>query len=321
MVRAQLQLKDGTWLEGGIELLERWRGEHVASIWIDLENEAPADLTCFLENMDCHPLAIEDVQRFRNPPKTQDYDNYTLLLFRDLPIFNPNLTNEQQNIALFAGERCLISVHKQPSESIAHYWLNARREELLRSPGLLATRILRHATARYLEVLLSFEPILTDLEDTLQDQPSDALMLDLIAYQSRLRRLRRIFDYHQRVVENLREEMPQRLLDEDGDIEHALQVLYERCERTHGLCNMYYEICGDLLSGYMSFASHALNNTMKVLTVITALFLPLTLITGIYGMNFDFMPELSWHYGYFTVLGVMLGLLVVTGAYAWRKWL
>src|SRR5690606_946006 len=99
---------------------------------------------------------------------------------------------------------------------------------------------------------------------------------------------------------------------------HALQVLYERCARTHGLCSMYYEICGDLLKGYMSFASHSLNNTMKVLTVITALFLPLTLIAGIYGMNFDNMPELHWRYGYFAVLGVMVALLGVTGAYAWR---
>jgi magnesium transporter len=288
---------------------------------VDLEDEPATGLRAFLKGMGCHPLAIDDVLRFRNPPKTYDYDNYTLILYRGLPVFNADLTNEQQNVALFSGERCLISIHKMRSHTLSHYWMTARDENLLRSPGLLATRLIRHATARYLDVLLSFEPVLTDLEDTLQDQPSDELMLDLIAYQSRLRRLRRIFDYHERLVANLRSDIPQRLIDEDGDIEQALQDLFERCERTHSLCNMYYEICGDLLKGYMSFASHSLNNTMRLLTIITALFLPLTLIAGIYGMNFDYMPELHWRYGYFTVLGGMLALLAVTGTYAWKKWM
>ena len=321
MLRAQLHNSDGSHSEGGLELLEHWRQDPQAHLWVDLENEDPAAVRSFLEYLDIHTLAIEDVLRYRNPPKTQDYDHYTLLLYRDLPVFNADLTNEQQNISLFACERCLISIHQKPSEALTHYWSTAYRDGLLPSPGLLATRIIRHATAHYLDVLLTFEPVLTDLEDTLQDEPSDALMMELVAYQSRLRRLRRIFDYHQRLVENMREDIPQRLIDEDGDIEHALQVLYERCERTHGLCNLYYEICGDLLKGYLSVASHSLNNTMKVLTIITALFLPLTLIAGIYGMNFDYMPELHWRYGYFTVLGAMLTLLGVTGVYAWKKWL
>jgi magnesium transporter len=321
MIKAQMQLADGTWSEGGEELVERWRQEAGAYLWVDLEDEPATGLRVFLKNMGCHPLAIDDVLRYRNPPKVHDYDNYTLILYRGLPVFNADLTNEQQNVAMFAGERCLITVHKMSSYTLSHYWAAARTEGLLPSPGLLATRMIRHATASYLDVLLSFEPLLTDLEDTLQEQPCDPLMRELITYQSRLRRLRRIFDYHERLVENLRRDIPQRLIDEDGDIDHALQDLFERCERTHSLCNMYYEICGDLLKGYLSVSSHALNNTMQVLTIITALFLPLTLIAGIYGMNFENMPELHWRYGYFTVLGVMIALLGVTGTYAWKKWM
>ncbi|MDR2213562.1 MAG: magnesium transporter CorA family protein [Pseudomonadales bacterium] len=322
MIKAQLLLLDGTWCEGGEELVQRWRHETGAYLWVDLEDEAPTELRIFLKGMGCHPLAIDDVLRFRNPPKAYDYDNYTLFLYRGLPVFNPDLTNEQQNIALFAGDRCLITTHKMSSYTLNHYWTAARDEGLLPSPGLLATRIIRHATARYLEVLLSFEPVLMDLEDRLQEEASETLILDLISYQSRLRRLRRIFDYHQRMVDNLRSDVPQRLIDEDGDIEHALQDLFERCERTNSLCRMYYESCGDLLNGYLSFASYSLNNIMRVLTAITALFLPLTLIAGIYGMNFDNMPELHWRYGYFMVLGVMLGLLLTMTVFAWRrKWL
>ena len=69
---------------------------------------------------------------------------------------------------------------------------------------------------------------------------------------------------------------------------------------------MYYEISGDLIEGYISLSSHRLNSTMKVLTIITAIFVPLSFLAGLYGMNFDNIPELHFHYGYFFVLGVMI---------------
>lgn len=308
------------WSEGGLELLEQWRQQPDAFVWIDVENEPEESERAFLLDMHCHPLAIEDLQRFRHPPKTENFDNYTLVLYRDITQFNPDLTIEQMTLAVFAGDRCLITCHKQNSLAVQHYWSSARSEHLLVSPGLLAARIMRFSVTQYLDAMLSFEHRLADLEDCMQSEPNDALMRDLIAYQSRLRKLKRIFNYHERVVQLLRLEIPQRLIDEEGDIEHALQDLYERCERLHGLCTMYYEICGDLINGYLSLTSHQLNQTMRILTLITALFMPLTLIAGIYGMNFDYMPELRWHYGYFMVLGLMFCLSVVSGWLAFRKW-
>ena len=68
---------------------------------------------------------------------------------------------------------------------------------------------------------------------------------------------------------------------------------------------MYYEICGDLVEGYISLSSHNLNNTMKILTIISAIFVPLTFLAGIYGMNFEYIPELGWRYAYFVLLAVM----------------
>jgi len=224
-------------------------------------------------------------------------------------------------IALFAGDRCLISCHPRHSLGITHYWENAQQENLLVSPGLLASRIMRFSVGRYLEAILAFESSLNELEDAMQEKPNDEVMRELISYQSRLRKLKRIFSYHEKLVTNLLNDIPQRLIDEDGDIEHGLQDLFERCERLHGLCTMYYEICGDLINGYLSISSHQLNNTMRVLTVITAIFVPLTFIAGIYGMNFDNMPELHTPYGYFYTLGGMLIIAAGFGIVAFKKWL
>lgn len=320
MIRAQLLTTHKEWLQGDESLVTLWRDDPGSFIWIDLQGENTEEEKKFLLSMDCHPLAIEDVQRFRHPPKTENFDNYTLILYRGLNEFNKDLTITQMSIALFAGDRCLISVHPRKSRGVEHYWQEAQNENLLVSPGLLATRIMRYSVGRYLEGLLAFEPNLNELEDAMQDKPNDEVMRELIAYQSRLRKLKRVFSYHDRMLENLRADIPQRLIDEDGDIEHALQDLYERCERLHGLCTMYYEICGDLINGYLSLSSHQLNNTMKVLTVFTAIFVPLTFIVGVYGMNFDNMPELHTTYGYFYTWAAMVGIALITGIVAIRKW-
>ena len=82
--------------------------------------------------------------------------------------------------------------------------------------------------------------------------------------------------------------------------------MFDRCERLYSLGSMYYELCGDLVEGYISLSSHQLNQTMKILTIISAIFVPLTFLAGIYGMNFEYMPELQWRYAYFFLLGLML---------------
>jgi magnesium transporter len=321
MIRTQLLTAAGEWLSGHEELITRWRNDNNGYIWIDVFGEEADTEKQLLLSMNCHPLAIEDVQRFRHPPKTETFANYTLILYRGLTAFNADLTLEQMTIALFAGERCLISCHPRHSMGIDHFWQNANAENLLTRPGLLALRIMRFSVGRYLEGTLAFEASLNELEDAMQEKPNDDVMRELISYQSRLRKLKRIFSYHEKLVTNLLNEIPPQLTDGNGDIEHALQDLFERCERLHGLCTMYYEICGDLINGYLSISSHQLNNTMRVLTVLTAIFVPLTFIAGIYGMNFDHMPELHTPYGYFYALGSMLVIAAGFGIFAFKKWL
>ena len=131
-------------------------------------------------------------------------------------------------------------------------------------------------------------------------------MRELVAYRSRLRILRRVFSYHQRLAEQVMNGIGVHLgQGEEGQHVHHHRDLFDRCERLYSLCNMYYEICGDLVEGYISLSSHRLNNTMKVLTIITAIFVPLSFLAGLYGMNFENMPELHYRHGYFIVLGTM----------------
>jgi magnesium transporter len=315
-------LGDGRIKHGGHELVAQWQAQADSFIWLDIAGVGPEEERAVLRELNCHPLAIEDVQRFRHPPKTETFAQHTLILYRGITQFNDDLTIEQQTIALFAMERGLISVHAKPSTAIDYWWDEVVPSGLLRSPGFLACRIMHYSVGRYVDRVLEFEPRLTELEDSMQDHPSDDVMKELIAYKSRLRKLKRVFSYHERLVGNLLKNTPIKLVEEVGEIEHALQDLYERCERLNSLTTMYFDLCGDLIEGYLSISSHNLNKTMQFLTVITAILGPLTFVVGVYGMNFDFMPELHWTYGYAFVWGLMLTIVsCLVGFFRRRRWL
>jgi magnesium transporter len=322
MIKTLLQTNDNTILSGGEELIAQWRAQPGSYIWIDLLDVESRKEEELLESLDCHPLAIEDIQRHRHPPKTETFNKHTFILYRGITEFRDDLTIDQMTIALFAGSNCLISCHPSTSKAIDYWWQHVRDEELLKSPGLLATLIMHFSVGRYLEAILDFEPKLNELEDSMQERPDDEMLREVIAYKSRLRKLKRIFSYHERLATSLLKNIPPRFMVEDGDIHHALQDLFERCERLHSLCTMYYEICGDLIEGYLSITSHMLNNTMRILTVITAIFVPLTFIAGIYGMNFEYMPELGFAYSYFIVIGIMLVMAAtMLGLFRYKRWL
>lgn len=320
MIKTLLLTADGQIKRGGVEQIELWRQNDNSYLWIDIESEDVEDEKELLLAQGCHPLAIEDAQRKRHPPKTETFDNQVLILYRGITDYDEELNINQVPIALFAEERCLISIHQGRSISIEKSWGDPD-PEMLRQPALQAIRIMHYSVGRFVEAVLAFEARINDLEDMMQERPNDELMRTLIAFKSKLRKLKRTFNYHERVADNLLHETPEIVAQQSPDMVHALQDLFERCERANSLAAMYYEICGDLIEGYLSLASHMLNNTMRVLTVITAIFVPLTFVAGIYGMNFDYIPELHYRYGYFIAMGLMatmgVALLVLFRKLRW----
>ena len=303
MIRVMLSTGEKDYILGGEELLAQWRAIPDSRIWLDIEGDPSEDSRRLLESMHCDELAINDCFRTRHPPKIEHFEHSTFILFRGISRIGDNLELLPQQIGMWAGERHFITVHSGESVSINQLWATGAEQRVLEQPGTLALRIIHYACGRYLDKLLAFEDRLADLEDGLLSDRSEEDMKELVEYRSRLRRLRRIFSYHKTLTEHIWRESSPFLGDDDSN--HERRDVYDRCERLYSLCQMYYEICGDLVEGHISLSSHNLNQTMKVLTIISALFIPMTFIAGIYGMNFANMPELGWKYAYFVVLGVM----------------
>jgi magnesium transporter len=287
---------------GDASLIEQWR-QQGGYIWLDIQQSLSLTVEKLLAEFEAHDLAIKDIRRERHPPKVEVFDEHTFVIFRGVKSIDNKLNIKPLQMSFFVGENYLITVHPEASLSIEHHFAQIN-DYVAKTPKGLAASIMHYSCGRYLETLLEFDNELVELEDDMLNRGSDTLLKDLIRYRSQLRKMRRTFDYHEKLSEELID-----LWDENQDqdaFSHDMRNLYDRCERLASLSSQQYEICGDLVDGYFSLTSHQLNNTMRILTLITAIFVPLSFLAGLYGMNFEYIPELKFKEGYFVLLSVML---------------
>jgi magnesium transporter len=303
---------------GSDELLDAWLEDQSTIIWMDFGGEQPElERQILLERFGIHPLAIQDALRDRHPPKIEAFDTFTFILFKGLDSEATGIHFKTIQLALFVGERFLVTRHSSESPSTDQLWSEVQRDAagFARGPDTLALRLSRIMVDRYLRLLLALEPRLDVLETEMVEKPRDEMLAELIGYKTNLKQFRRVFLYHVQLLQELKSG---RFPAIRPDLAHTVNDVYEQQERASSLADLYYEMASDLIDGYISVASHRLNNIMKVLTIITAIFVPLSFLAGIYGMNFEYMPELKSQSGYFVLLGIM-GSMVTVLLYVFRR--
>jgi len=307
---------------GADELIRSWTPDGHEWLWIDLDSEERAfENHILIERFALEPLAVSDVQRDRHPPKLEIFDDYLVLLLKGLSAHSTDIDFETIQIGFFLGEKFLISRRDETSPSIERIWAEAEAGTLAldRGPAHALYRICRAIADRYSPIVLALEERLEALEGEMFRDPRDELLAELLNDVANLRKLRRVFAYQQALMADLMNG-ERRFIGERG--EHEFRDAYEQMERLASLSQLYQELAVDLMNGHISLTSHRLNQIMKVLTIVTVIFLPLGILAGIYGMNFDYMPELDWRYGYFTALGTMAAVVVTLLAVFRRKgWL
>ncbi len=322
MIRALLYNRSsGALSSGGRELCERWARDTDTLLWIDVDGRADsAEEISLLETFGLHPLAIQDAQRQRHPPKLEVFDNHTFLLLKELAADSSSIHLSTLQLALFVGERFLVTRHSADSLSSDALFQQVSQDANLfvQGCGTLAMQLCRLTVNRYLGILLDLEPRLDELEHEVMVKPHDSILAELLNYKTELKKFRRVFVYHEQLFRELKSNTYPGLT---GD-KHQIIDVYEKQERAGSLTGLYYELCSDMIDGYISMASHRLNQIMKVLTVVMSIFIPLSFLAGIYGMNFEYMPELNSPSGYFTLLAVMASIaLTLLTVFRWKKWL
>jgi magnesium transporter len=303
---------------GGEEFIDTWNNNQDLVIWADFDAvDREKERKYLLEIFNLDELAVDDAQRDRHPPKLEIFDNYFFLLLKAFNARTDSIDFGILHISLFVGRNFFVTRHPEISPSINYAWdlMNEKNTLFKKGPIHLCYRVIRRIIERKTPIIIEMEKHLEKYEEEMIERPSDKLLIKLIHYNSNLKKLKRIFKYQEAILA----EMISRntgILDKQS--RHEFQDLHEQMERLSSLSALLQELIKDLVDGYISISSHRLNNIMKVLTIVAVFFLPLTFIAGIYGMNFEYMPELGFRHAYFVVLGVMTMIATIM-YFAFRK--
>lgn len=300
---------NNTTLVGGKELLQQWHDNAESWLWVDLHAEPADEEFIFLhEQLGLDSKSISTAQRNRHPPSFEVFEDYIYLLLKPLDAESNSLDFNTLQLAMFAGKRFLITRHSKESPYLAKLWRTMAKEGCSnQTPMSVVAAMSTRVAQRYGTVLLDLEQRLDVIEDELFDSPTDTLMKELVGYNTGLRKMHRILAYYVDVFATL----GKHLRKTNNQYHGSFDDIYAIIERFHSLASLYQSVITDLIDAYISLNGHKLNQIMKVLTIVTVVFVPLTLLVGIYGMNFENMPELKSEYGYYILLSTMTGIVAL----------
>jgi magnesium transporter len=281
-----------------------------AVTWVDLEGLADAEL---LENLGkqfgLHRLGLEDSLNIPQRPKLDDYGDHQYVVAR-MPVSHENLETEQ--VSIFLGKDFLVTVQEQPGDCFDGVRTRLREGRArIRGGGAdyLAYALVDAIVDAYFPLLDSLANRVDRLELAILEQPAEEQVTELHEIKRSLITLRRYLGPLRDLTAALvRDDSP--ILGEQARVYMA--DCYDHARHAYDLVESYRDIAIGLMDLYLSMMSQRMNEVMKVLTIIATVFIPLSFIAGVYGMNFDpqaspwNMPETGWAFGYPFALGLML---------------
>lgn len=255
-----------------------------------------------------HPLILEDIVNTTQRPKFEDYDDYLFIVIKMLysseQISEEELWSEQMSIILFENTVLTFQETEGDVFGLLRDRLRTGKGRVRKEPvNYLAYCLMDAITDNYFVILEKLGDKIEELEETLLCDPRSVSV-------NEIHELKRDIIYLRRTVWPLRE-LLSGLMRSDSDLiskntKIYLRDLYDHTVQVIDNIESERDIISGLLDIYLSSLSNRMNEIVKVLTVISTIFMPLTFIAGIYGMNFEHMPELKWEYGYFMCLGLMV---------------
>ncbi len=294
------------------------------AIWIDMQSPEMADYQLILEQtFHFHPLAIEDTINDIHLPKIDDYGAYLYLVFHTVGLGEEPMDIDTEEVDVFLGLNYLVTIHDHSRRSIERAWDadHHREHGLARGPAMLLYELLDSQIDAFIPVIDAFEEQLERLGDDIflsNDNEREMLNRLLTAKSSSLR-LQRILAPQRELLGRLATN-EYRVLPATARI--YFRDVYDHLARLATLAESTRDLAGSTIETHLALVNNRMNEVMKLLTIMSSIFIPLSFIAGIYGMNFEFMPELNWRWGYPMVWLVFLSVAGSLLFFFWRrKWL
>jgi magnesium transporter len=291
--------------------------------WIDIKGVHNTQMISQIgEHFQIHPLVLEDIMNTRQRPKIDFYDDYIFAVLKMISWNDKKKSIETEQISLIIGHHYVLSFQEKEDDIFDPLRERIRKGKgRIRSMGsdYLAYAMLDVTVDNYFLVLEGIGEYMELLEEKVLQKPDKEILKEIYVLKRENLMLRK-------AVWPLREVNAQLERTESTIVKKKtrpfLRDLYDHTIQVIDTVETNRDMTSGLLELYLSTLSNKTNEVMKVLTIIATIFIPLTFIVGIYGMNFDNMPELHWPWAYFAVLGIMA--LIAVGMLFYfrrRKWL
>jgi magnesium transporter len=292
--------------------LDKLKNQHIKWYWIDFDQPTDEEIKVLDHTLHFHPLAIEDCIHKLQRPKLDYYEDYSFFVTHSLD----KNEIEKEEINFFLGRNYIVSFHHLESKEIKEVWQRLRGSKKLNKWDhyLVMYHIIDKLVDNYFPIVYRLEETLDQIENNTTEMTMEELLEQLFDTRHYLLKLRHTVtpmrDLVYRMLNSHRLIGIKQKQEYFSDIHDHLLKLTEIIDANRELTN-------DIRDSYLSLNSHQTNRIMRVLTVITTIFMPLTFIAGVYGMNFENMPELTWNFGYFSILFIMLSIGI--GMFMWFK--
>ncbi|MFB6215025.1 MAG: magnesium/cobalt transporter CorA [Candidatus Bipolaricaulia bacterium] len=296
----------GVQVDESLESFESQLNQRGVSFWIDVEgDDFESEARRVGEGLDLHPLTVEDVLTAESRPVVDTFQDYLYILAR-VPAQDWEIGEMQTfQLSLVLGSNFLLTFHRKKLPLTENL-----REKVTRDPeryfgrgmDFLCYYLLDGIADEYYPVLDRLEEEIDHVEDEVLTDPDEELLMKISDLRSDLIEIQRTAGPQREMAAKLARTETQFITDERKVYFRDIQ---DNLVRISDLLTNFRDLIGGTRDMYMNSVSNRMNEIMKTLTIVATIFIPLTFIAGIYGMNFEIMPELNWDWGYYGALGVM----------------
>jgi len=306
-----------------VKELEHLKTDHLIT-WINVDGLSDIiTIESIGEFLNIHPLVLEDILSTHQRPKIEEYDNFLYIVIKDIEIQpDKELSLQYEQISILLLDHCVITFKEKTDDTFTsiHGHLNSRNSRIRQfDSDYLAYVIIDTIVDKYFVIEDHIDEVLGPLENNIFFD-SDANLLQtiqrikrsLVSMRRNIGPVRELLAALQRSDSDLIQEKTMRYF---GDVyDHVLRVMDS--------VDSFRDRISDMHDIYLSSLSNKMNETIKILTIFTSIFIPMTFIAGVYGMNFEYMPELKWRWGYPAIWVVFI--IAGIGMFAFfrrKKWI
>lgn len=298
--------------------------------WVDVQGLGNKDILHRLgQSFDLHPLVLEDIVNMVERPKIEDYEDQLVIIAHMVVPNNNNGSFYSEQVSLVLGKYYVLTVQEEPE----HDCFDGVRMRIDKGKGIIRRQGSDYLAYSLLDAIIDgFFPVLElygeridELEEEVIVNPNQKTLQKIYQVRRELLQLRRAIWPQRDAINSLIRDGSELISD---DVRIYLRDCYDHAVQVMDIVETYRELVAGLMDVYLSAISNKMNEIMKLLTVVSSIFIPLTFIAGVYGMNFNTeksphnMPELNWYWGYPLCLGAMALVAISLLYFFWRRgWL